>query len=580
MRTVLVSGGVISGIGKGIIASSAGLLLKTTGLRVTAIKIDPYLNIDAGTLGPLEHGECFVLADGGECDLDLGNYERYLGIQLTNESNITTGKIYNLVLQRERKGDFLGKTVQVVPHITDAIQDHIERVSKIPVDDSGLPPDVCIIELGGTVGDIESMPFIEALVQYRHKVGKDNFFCINVTYVPVIHGEEKTKPTQHAIKQVRSAGLTPDLIACRCEHKIEEATLQKIARSCQVDYEQVMTVWDMETIYQVPLILNEQGLLDVLTRGLRLDKLELAPSMVQKGASLWELWKDTVVPKQHLEPINIVLVGKYTALDDSYLSVRKSLEHAAMRCNRKLNLVSVDSEHLEDSTQKSDPTKYHKAWNAICEAQGMVVPGGFGSRGVEGMIRAAQWARERKIPYIGLCLGMQVAVIEAARNLCGLTDATSEEFDANAEHDVIIFMPEGSKEQLGGTMRLGTRATHFEAGSEWSKLRALYKGAPVAHERHRHRYEVNPDYVEQLEAAGLNFIGKDDTGRRMEVVERKDHPYFVGLQAHPEYTSRVLQPAPSLLGFVAASAGCLDKIIDDLRHHKTPEDGVNGVTHF
>jgi CTP synthase len=555
-------------------------LLKTTGLRVTVIKIDPYLNIDAGTLGPLEHGECFVLADGGECDLDLGNYERYLGVQLTSESNITTGKIYSHVLKKERKGDYLGKTVQVVPHITDAIQEHIERVSKTPVDDSGEPPDICIIELGGTVGDIESMPFVEALVQYRHKVGKDNFFSINVTYVPVIHGEEKTKPTQHAIKQFRSAGLTPDLIACRCEHKIDEATLQKIARSCQVDYDQVMAVWDMPTIYQVPLTLREQGLLDVLSRGLRLDKLALSAPRLQQGNLLWDLWKDTVVPKQHLEPVHIVLVGKYTALEDSYLSVIKSLEHSAMRCHRKLKLVSVDSEHLEDAALKKDPTKYHKAWNAVCEAQGLVVPGGFSGRGVEGMIKTATWARERKVPYLGLCLGMQVAVIEAARNLCGLEGATSEEFDSIAEHRVVIFMPEGSKEQLGGTMRLGTRATHFEEGTEWSKLRALYNGASVVHERHRHRYEVNPDYIEQLEKAGLNFIGKDDTNKRMEVVELIDHPYFVGLQAHPEYTSKVLKPSPPVLGFVAASAGCLDEVIKDIKSEAPPVKGAEQATHF
>jgi CTP synthase len=448
---------------------------------------------------------------------------------LTSESNITTGKVYSHVLKKERRGDYLGKTVQVVPHITDAIQEHIERVSKIPVDDSGEAPDICIIELGGTVGDIESMPFVEALVQYRHKVGKENFFSINVTYVPVIHGEEKTKPTQHAIKQFRSAGLQPDLIACRCEHKIEEATLQKIARSCQVDYEQVMTVWDMESIYQVPLILEEQGLLDVLSRGLALDKLPLPAPRIEKGDALWTLWKDTVIPKQHLEPVDIVLVGKYTALDDSYLSVHKSLEHAAMRCNRKLRLISVDSEHLEDAALQKDPTKYHKAWNAICEAQGLVVPGGFSARGVEGMIRAAKWARERKVPYLGLCLGMQVAVIEAARNQCGLAGATSEEFDAQADHRVVIFMPEGSKEQMGGTMRLGTRSTHFMPGTEnWSKLRALYNGSEVVWERHRHRYEVNPDYIEQLETSGLSFVGKDDTGKRMEVVERQDHPFFVG----------------------------------------------------
>jgi len=446
MRTVLVSGGVISGIGKGIIASSAGLLLKTSGLRVTAIKIDPYLNVDAGTLGPLEHGECFVLGDGSECDLDLGNYERYLGIQLTRDSNITTGKIYKSVIEKERKGDYLGKTVQVVPHITDAIQDWIERVSKIPVDESGEEPDVCIIELGGTVGDIESMPFIEALVQYKQRVGKDNFFSINVTYVPLIHGEEKTKPTQHAIKAMRSAGLIPDAIACRCERPLSKGTMTKIAHSCQVEPDQVIPVRDMDTVYQVPLLLEQQGLLKILQRGLNLENYSIPAKMSQKGVALWELWKDTVVPKQHLETVDIVLVGKYTALMDAYLSVRKSMEHASMRCHRRLNLIPVDSEHLEEQTRQSEPAKHQAAWDAVRKAQGVLVPGGFGSRGIEGMVLAAKYAREEKVPYLGICLGMQVSVIEAARNLCGLPNATSEEFDAHAENRVIIFMPEGSKE--------------------------------------------------------------------------------------------------------------------------------------
>ncbi|KAK6958125.1 CTP synthase [Daldinia eschscholtzii] len=515
MKYVLVSGGVISGI-----ASSSGLLLKTTGLKVTAIKIDPYLNVDAGTLGPLEHGECFVLKDGGESDLDLGNYERYLNLNLTNENNITTGKIYKAVIERERKGDYIGRTVQVVPHITDAIQDWIQRVARIPVDDSSEEPDVCIIELGGTVGDIESMPFVEALTQFRYKVGKGNLVNIHVSYVPIIHGEEKTKPTQHAIKQMRSAGLIPDLIACRCERALDEATTQKIARSCQVEFQQVVTVRDIETIYQVPLLLEEQGLLHRLREALMLDQLSIPPALVHKGEGLWQLWKKTVVTKPYLEPVIIALVGKYIALPDS-----------------------------------------------IC-------PGGFGGRGVAGMVKAAKWARECKIPYLGICLGMQVAVIEAAQNLCGYKDATSEEFDANAEHRVVIFMPEGSKEIMGGTMRLGTKATHFQAGSEWSKLRALYGDATVMEERHRHRYEVNPDYIEELEKAGLNFVGKDESGKRMEVVELKDHPFFVGVQAHPEFTSRVLAPSPTYLGFMAASTGCLDEVIQEIRKQKEQTNGV------
>ncbi|KAK5998162.1 CTP synthase [Cladobotryum mycophilum] len=555
MRVVLVSGGVISGIGKGIIASSAGLLLKTAGLKVTAIKIDPYLNVDAGTLGPLEHGECFVLADGGESDLDLGNYERYLGIQLTRDNNITTGKIYQSVIERERRGDYLGRTVQVVPHITDAIQDWILRVANIPVDNSGEAPDVCIIELGGTIGDIESSPFVEALVQLRHKLTRDpdsSFFNIHVSFVPLIHGEEKTKPTQHAIKQMRSAGMIPDL---------------------------VIGVHDMETIYQVPLLLHEQGLLQLLQRGLELDKLTRMPAMVSEGQSIWELWKKTIVVSNDIPPVEIALVGKYTQFMDSYLSTIKALEHSAMRCNRRLTLVSVDSEHLGDEMQNKDPIKYEQAWKAVKKSQGIVVPGGFGSRGTEGMIACARWARENKRNFLGICLGMQIATIEVARSLCGRPNATSEEFENEASKDpenwAIVFMPESSKEHLGGTMRLGTRATYFQPGSEWSKLRALYGGASVVEERHRHRYEVNPEYIEELQKAGLCFIGKDETGRRMEAFELKDHPFYVGVQAHPEFTSKVTQCSLPFLGLVASSAGILDKIIKELEEEQKMANGVS-----
>ncbi|RSM10975.1 CTP synthase [Fusarium oligoseptatum] len=564
MKYVLVSGGVISGIGKGIIASSSGLLLKTAGLKVTAIKIDPYLNQDAGTLGPLEHGECFVLKDGGESDLDLGNYERYLGLNLTKESNITTGKIYKAVLERERRGDYLGRTVQVVPHVVNEIMDWVERVAKIPVDESGEEPDVCIVSLtwtqGGTVGDIESMPFVEALTQFRHKVGRGNFINIHVSYVPIIHGEEKTKPTQHAIKTMRSAGLIPDLIACRCERALHHATVDKIARSCQVENEQVITVRDIESIYQVPQLLEEQGLRDRLAEGLMLDELILPEAVAKQGSDLWALWKKTVAIKPGLELVDIALVGKYTALPDSYLSVLKALEHSAMRCNRKLNLVWIDADHLEDAMLESDSPKYHKAWSQLTAAAGVLVPGGFGVRSSEGLIKTAQWAREHKVPFLGICLGMQLAVVEAARNLCGYKDATSEEFDAVAQHRVVIFMPESSKEVMGGTMRLGEKKTLFTPDSKWSKLRALYGDAETMSERHRHRYEVNPDYIDELEKAGLCFTGKDETGKRMEAVEIKDHPFFVGVQAHPEFTSRVVSPSLIYLGFVAASAGCLDEI--------------------
>ncbi|PHH78522.1 hypothetical protein CDD80_6711 [Ophiocordyceps camponoti-rufipedis] len=579
MKYVVVSGGVVSGVGKGIIASSAGLLLKTIGLKVTAIKIDPYINVDAGTMNPKEHGECFVLKDGGESDLDLGNYERYLALDLTRDNNITTGKIYKDVIERERRGDYLGRTVQVVPHVTSAIIDHIERVSRISVDGTGSEPDVCIIELGGTLGDIESMPFVEALSQLRHKVGKNDSINIFVSYIPIVNGELKTKPTQHAVKCVRSAGLIPDLVACRCERPLDTVTMAKIAQNCQIEAEQVVAVRDMPTIYQVPILLEQQGLLELLRHALILDKVPLSPALVTKGAETWKKW-NAIIPREHTEKIDIALVGKYVELPDAYLSVVKSLEHSAMRCGRKLNLVWIDAEQLEDKAKEADPVGFYKAWHQVSTAAGILVPGGFGQRGTEGMIKAAQWARERKTPYLGVCLGMQVAVIEYARHVCGRAHATSEEFNAQAEHRVVIFMPEGSKETMGGTMRLGERATHFQPGSEHSKLRALYGEATVIEERHRHRYEVNPDHVDELEAAGLHFIGKDDSGRRMEILELANHPWFVGVQYHPEYLSRVLNPSRPYLGFVAAAAGCLHRITKDILAEAKDINGAGDGSRF
>ncbi|TKA49326.1 CTP synthase, partial [Cryomyces minteri] len=501
-------------------------------------------------MNPKEHGECFVLDDGGEVDLDLGNYERYLNITLTKENNITTGKIYQHVIKKERAGDYLGHTVQVVPHITNAIQDWVERVARIPVDDTGEEPDVCIIELGGTVGDIESMPFVEAMTQLRRRAGKNNFLQIFVSYIPVINGEQKTKPTQQAIKSVRSAGLIPDLIACRCEKPLEPSTVDKVARFCQVEDRQVVAVRDMPSVYQVPILLEEQGLIPILSDILRLDALTTSKSLVKKGRSTWNQWKALTVGLEHtFEPVSIVLVGKYTELHDAYMSVTKSLEHAAMRCKKKLKLTWVDSAHLESATSLTQPAKFHKAWHDVCTAAGILVPGGFGTRGTEGMIAAAKWARENKTPYLGICLGMQIAVIEFARNICGISDATSMEFDAISDDRVIIDMPEHHGGDMGGTMRLGLRPTIFQEGSEWSRLRALYGEKRTIEERHRHRYEVNPAYIEQLESNGFNFIGKDDKGVRMEIIELKDHPWFVGVQFHPEYLSRVLYPSKPYLGF-------------------------------
>lgn len=570
MKYVVVSGGVISGIGKGVLASSTGLLFKTLGLSVTSIKIDPYMNIDAGTMSPLEHGECFVLNDGGEVDLDLGNYERYLNITLSRDHNITTGKIYSHVIQRERNGDYLGKTVQVVPHITNAIQEWIERVSRIPVDETGQEPDVCIIELGGTVGDIESAPFVEALRQFQFRVGSDNFALIHVSLVPVIHGEQKTKPTQAAIKDLRSLGLTPDMIACRCSDQLEVATIEKIGMFCHVGSEQVIAVRDVASTYHVPLLLQEQRIMKFLTKKLTINELSLKQSKIENGEKLMSRWKKlTSSHDKSFETVTIALVGKYTHLKDSYLSVIKSLEHSSMRCNRKLKIEWVESSDLEESAKTNNLSEYHKAWHYVCQADGILVPGGFGSRGIEGMIAAAKYARENNVPYLGVCLGLQIAVIEFVRNVLGHKESNSMEFDPNTPEDIasVVYMPDVDQVKLGGTMRLGIHSTKFVADSEWSKLRKVYGGVDEVLERHRHRYEVNPKLTAEIEAKGLKFIGKDETESRMEILELKDHKFFVGTQYHPEYLSKVLDPSRPFLGLVAASAGILDDVLssDDLR---------------
>ncbi|AOA64974.1 CTP synthase isozyme [Komagataella phaffii CBS 7435] len=566
MKYVVVSGGVISGIGKGVLASSTGLLLKTLGLRVTSIKIDPYMNIDAGTMSPLEHGECFVLNDGGEVDLDLGNYERYLNITLTRDHNITTGKVYSKVIEKERNGDYLGKTVQVVPHLTNAIQDWIERVARIPVDKSGQQPDVCIIELGGTVGDIESAPFVEALRQFQFRVGRDNFALIHVSLVPVIHGEQKTKPTQAAIKDLRSLGLSPDMIACRCSSTLDTATVEKIAMFCHVGPEQVLAVHDVNSTYHVPLLLREQKQMDFLTDRLKLKSLNLSSEMKTKGAELLSRWSSvTTSHDRSFETVSIAIVGKYTNLHDSYLSVIKALEHSAMRCERKLEIVWVESSNLESDSQETNKADFHKAWHSLCCADGILVPGGFGSRGIEGMVLAAKWARENNIPYLGICLGLQIAVMDFVRHVLGIEGSNSQESDPEypEEKASVVYMPDVDQEKLGGTMRLGLHSTHFREGTEWSSLRKLYGGANIVNERHRHRYEVNPKLVDDIEAKGLQFIGRDESGNRMEILELQSHPYFVGTQYHPEYLSKVLDPSKPILGLVAAASGILSDVIEN-----------------
>ncbi|KAM5493271.1 CTP synthase ura7 [Microsporum canis] len=532
-------------------------------MHVTSIKIDPYMNVDAGTMAPTEHGEVFVLNDGGEADLDLGNYERYLNVTLSRDNNITTGKMYKHVIEKERRGDYLGRTVQIVPHLTDAIQDWIERVARTPADDSNEEPDVCVIELGGTLGDIESAPFVEAMRQLRRRVGKNNFLQIHVSLVPVIHGELKTKPTQQAIRDARSAGLSPDLIACRCERALDKATTDKIAMFCQVEPEQVIGVHDVASTYHVPLLLEQQGFLSQLRDILKVSDLTIPQTFIDKGQNTWKQWKALTTSQEHVyNTVNIALVGKYTSLHDSYLSVIKSLEHSAMACRRKLKITWIDSSNLEKAVSETNPEAFHKAWHDMCTADGILVPGGFGTRGTEGMVAAAHWARTKGKPYLGICLGMQIAVIEYARNVCGISHASSIEFDDHTSDPVIVFMPEIDQVNLGGTMRLGSRPTIFQDGSEWSKLRKLY-GLDRASidERHRHRYEVNPEYIDTLQKGGLHFIGKDDKAERMEIIELKSHPWFVGVQFHPEYLSRVLAPSKPFLGLVATAAGVFDEIM-------------------
>ncbi|KAJ6393306.1 hypothetical protein OIU77_022721 [Salix suchowensis] len=544
MKYVLVTGGVVSGLGKGVTASSIGVLLKACGLRVTSIKIDPYLNTDAGTMSPFEHGEVYVLDDGGEVDLDLGNYERFLDIKLTRDNNITTGKIYQAVIDKERRGDYLGKTVQVVPHITDAIQEWIERVAMIPVDEQPGPADVCVIELGGTIGDIESMPFTEALGQFSYRVGAGNFCLIHVSLVPVLSavGEQKSKPTQHSVRGLRSLGLTPNILACRSTLALEENVKQKLSQFCHVPAENIITLYDVPNIWHLPSLLRDQKAHGAILGALNL----LGFVNVAREPNLKEWTSRAESCDMLLEPVRIAIVGKYTGLSDSYLSLLKALLHASVSLRKKLVVDWVPASDIEDETAKENPDAYKAAWKLLQGADGVLVPGGFGDRGVEGKILAAKYARENRIPFLGICLGMQIAVIEFARSILGLQDANSTEFDPDTTSPCVIFMPEGSKTHFGGTMRLGSRRTYFQVMD--CKSAKLYGNRGFVDERHRHRYEVNPDMVSTLEDAGLSFAGKDETGQRMEIVELPNHPYYIGTQFHPEFKSRPGKPSALFLG--------------------------------
>jgi len=543
MKYVVVSGGVLSGLGKGVTASSIGVLLKAAGLRVTSIKIDPYLNSDAGTMSPFEHGEVFVLDDGGEVDLDLGNYERFLDINLSKDNNLTTGKIYAKVIEAERRGDYLGRTVQVIPHITDAVQDWIEDVAARPADGSDETPDACIIELGGTVGDIESSPYVEALRQFQFRVGRENVTFVHVSLVPVMGpvGEQKTKPTQHTVKELRGLGITPDILVCRSSAPLNEEARNKLAAFCHVTPEAVMSTHDVPNIYHVPLMLQEQGLCDIL-------------GVDCSATGMLDEWKAMAYHLDTLtEEVHIAMVGKYTDLSDAYLSVIKSLQHAAMAVDRKLVIDWIEASHLEDGWGAEE---HNTAWKMLREADGVLVPGGFGDRGVEGKIKAAHYARTENVPYLGICLGLQIATIEFCRNVLGMTGANSTEFEDNPEHAAVVFMPEISKTHLGGTMRLGSRPTLWQ--HDGSTIRGLYGPGDAVDERHRHRYEVNPDLIERIEEAGLVFVGKDESGQRCEIFELNDHPYYVGVQFHPEFKSRPGRPSPPFLGLLKAASGQLD----------------------
>ena len=545
MKYVVVTGGVLSGLGKGITASSIGVLLKSAGLRLTSVKIDPYLNSDAGTMSPFEHGEVFVLDDGGEVDLDLGNYERFLDVALTRENNITTGKVYANVIEKERRGDYLGKTVQVVPHITNEIQDWIERVAHVSADGSGETPDACVIELGGTVGDIESAPFIEALRQFQFRVGQENVCFVHVGLVPVMGpvGEQKTKPTQHTVKELRGLGIIPDILVCRSEVPLEDETRAKLAAFCHVGTDAVVSAHDVSNLYQIPISLYEQSVLNKVSDHLGFEVPDTLPML--------DDWKEMADKVDRLEEeVHIAMVGKYTGLSDSYLSVIKALQHSAYAVDRKLVIDWIESTDLDphDVTEKHD-----EAWDLLRAADGILVPGGFGNRGVEGKIAAANYARINNVPYLGVCLGLQIATIEFCRNVLGLENANSTEFDENTPNPAVVFMPEISKTHMGGTMRLGTKPTPFLVDD--CKMRRLYGGADHVDERHRHRYEVNPDLIERIEAEGLVYVGKDETGQRCEIMELENHPYYVGTQYHPEFKSRPNRPSPPFLGLLKAAVG-------------------------
>ena len=526
-KYLFVTGGVVSSIGKGIVAASLGKLLKERGLKVTIQKFDPYINVDPGTMSPYQHGEVFVTDDGTETDLDLGHYERFIDIRLNKYSNLTTGKIYSQVIQKERKGDYLGATVQVIPHITDEIKDKIVRAGE------STGSDIVITEVGGTVGDIESLPFLEALRQMRKDAGSENVLYIHVTLVPYLKAAEelKTKPTQHSVKELRSLGIQPNLLVVRTETELPDSVKTKLANFCDVEKEAIIENQDVTSIYKIPLLLKEQNMDDII-----LDKLNIQAPQPDLTS-----WKQLVTKTQQLQKtVRIALVGKYVALPDAYLSVVESLKHAGYQMDRKVHIDWINSEEVTTEN----------AATILKDADGILVPGGFGNRGLDGKMSAIQYARENRVPFLGICLGMQLACIEFARNVVGLKDANSTETYPEAQHPVISLMADQDElGDLGGTQRLGLYPCELAEGS---LARSLYNEASIK-ERHRHRYEFNNAYRENLEAHGLVFSGLSPDKRLVEVVELKDHPYFIASQYHPEFLSRPDTPHPLFAGLIRAA---------------------------
>jgi len=525
-KYIFITGGVVSSVGKGISVASIGKILKSRGICVSAQKLDPYLNVDPGTMSPYQHGEVFVTQDGAETDLDLGHYERFIGVELTQASNVTSGQVYSAVIAQERRGDFLGGTIQVVPHVTNEIKRRIREVAETS------QAELIIVEVGGTVGDIEGQPFLEAIRQMRKDEGRDNVLYIHVTFLPHIAAtdELKTKPTQHSVNELRRIGIQPDVILCRSDKEISEGVKDKISLFCDVDREAVIPLVTSETIYEVPLLLEDAGLGELIVSRLRLKA---------KKSNLEE-WRDMVARlKAPKEPVVIGLVGKYVELQDAYYSVREALCHAALAHNREVKIAWLDSEELDGMAD-----------DKLGQVQGIIVPGGFGYRGIEGMIKAAKFAREREVPYLGLCLGMQIMAIEFGRYVFHTQKVNSTEFDASSAYPVIDLLPEQrGLEQKGGTMRLGTYPCHLVEGTRAARAYST----EVVYERHRHRYEFNNHFRQSLEEAGLVPSGLSPDGRLVEITELRDHPWMLACQFHPEFKSHPDSPHPLFLGFIGAA---------------------------